>query len=148
LILFVGSAWVEESKERPELRRVVVREGGGGQGQAPSHVVDLLGGISGTLEGPGEGEGEGQVVDMSVYLAEKIGGVGGLYWASGLLQVCHLGPRKKKSEFLIFGTCNFCLEFGSVLIFKFSFFSAEYGVHKRQLVCESGGFRRFHIHGI
>lgn len=77
LILFVGSTWLEESKNRPELRRVVL------SGAHPQNqLVDLLG------MNPEEGSAvHEEVVDMSVYLAEKMGSVGGLYWASGLLQV-------------------------------------------------------------
>eukprot|EP01127_Copromyxa_protea_P011502 TRINITY_DN2892_c0_g1_i2.p1 TRINITY_DN2892_c0_g1~~TRINITY_DN2892_c0_g1_i2.p1 ORF type:complete len:953 (-),score=179.32 TRINITY_DN2892_c0_g1_i2:63-2921(-) len=81
LILFVGSTWIEESKKNPELRRVVIRASS--EGPVQSHVVDLLG-----MESPPEirQNEEVVVVDMSVYLAEKIGSVGGLYWANGLLQ--------------------------------------------------------------
>lgn len=84
LILFIGSTWVEESKKLPELRRVLIRQPGAQEGPGPGHIVDLLG-FSGAPQP--QARPDDNVVDISVYLAEKIGSVGGLYWASGLLQV-------------------------------------------------------------
>lgn len=85
LILFIGSTWVEESKKRPELRRVVIQNLVQA-GQEAQHVVDLLGFSEGLPQSP---EKE-NAIDISIYLAEKIGSVSGLYWASGLLQVSKL----------------------------------------------------------